>query len=379
MARSCIRCLLPDAVPGADIDAEGVCAFCRDYRPTDAAASAAVLAQRSDDLERAIAGARGTGLYDALVCLSGGKDSLDLLYRATVTYKLRVLAFTVDANIPDVAWKSMRRTVEKLGVDHLVYRPPVEYYRKLFAYLLRNQEERGAVYTVSYVYAPLFEGDALTVATERNIPLVLAGYSPGQPEPERMEYEFSRRLIEDTDWTPPALRTAGIFTDAELARFWNPRRFPAGTRFPRYLAPFHAWDYDQEETMKRVTDLGLGRARVPRESHPQQLPGQLAAHVFRLEDVRLQPVCPGVFGANAKRQSQRQILEIHGTVRELHDPQQGAARHQHHAPDALAWSGAPGVAHYPTARRLRSAAHLASFPRPPNSNFPTDATFATDA
>lgn len=178
-------------------------------------------------------------------------------------YGLNVLAYTVDANIPNVAWRSIRRTVELLGVDHLVYRPTSGFYRKLFAYLLRNQEERGAVYTVSYVYAPLFEGDALSVATERGIPIVLAGYSPGQPEPDRMEYEFSPKLICETDWTPPGLKDAGVFSEAELARFWNPRRFPAGTRFPRYLAPFHAWDYDQEATMRRVAELGL----VERPSH----------------------------------------------------------------------------------------------------------------
>jgi hypothetical protein len=244
-------------VPGADIDRAGICAFCRDYHPIDDAASVAAREAKRADLERALKDRRNHGLYDALVCLSGGKDSLDLLHRVKVDYGLNVLAFTVDANIPDVAWRSIRRTIERLGVDHLVYRPPAEFYRKLFAYLLRNQEARGAVYTVSYVYAPLFEGDALSVATERGIPLVLAGYSPGQPEPERMEYEFSRKLIAETDWTPPGLKDAGVFSDAELARFWNPRRFPPGTRFPRYLAPFHAWDYDQEATMKRVAALGL--------------------------------------------------------------------------------------------------------------------------
>jgi len=261
--KRCTSCLLPATLPGADIDRTGTCAFCRDYHPPDDAPSVSARAAKSADLEKALADCRGQGPHDALVCLSGGKDSLDLLYRAKVDYGLNVLAFTVDANIPDVAWRSIRRTVERLGVDHLVYRPSPEFYRKLFAYLLRNQEERGAVYTVSYVYAPLFEGDALAVATERGIPLVLAGYSPGQPEPERMEYEFSRKLICETDWTPPGLKDAGVFSEAELGRFWNPRRFLAGTQFPRYLAPYHAWDYDQDATMKRVADLGL----VERASH----------------------------------------------------------------------------------------------------------------
>jgi hypothetical protein len=250
-------------VPGADIDRTGTCAFCRNYDATDGVSTGRIVEARRADLERALADRRGRGKYDALVCLSGGKDSLYLLYRAKVDYGLNVLAFTVDANIPSIAWRSIRRTIERLDVDHLVYRPSEAFYRKLFAYLLRNQEARGAVYTVSYVYAPLFEGDALAVATERGIPLVLAGYSPGQPEPQRMEYEFSRKLICETDWTPPGLKDVDLFSDAELTRFWNPRRFPPETKFPRYLAPFHAWEYDQDATMKRVAQLGL----VERASH----------------------------------------------------------------------------------------------------------------
>lgn len=261
--RRCGRCLLPELVPGADLDPAGVCAFCRNYDPSRRNDASARRIQYEQDLKAALAAVRRKGRYDALVCLSGGKDSVYLLHRAKVDFGLRVLAFTTDVNLPDVAWSNIRTAIAKLQVDHLVYRPADEFYRKLFRYLLRNQESRGAVYTVSYVYAPLFEGDALAVATERGIPLVLAGYSPGQPEPERMEYEFSRKLICETDWTPPGLRDSGEFSHAELARFWNPKRYPAATPFPRYLAPFHAWEYDQEQVMKAVYDLGL----VARKSH----------------------------------------------------------------------------------------------------------------
>ncbi len=117
------------------------------------------------------------------MCLSGGKDSLYLLHRAKVEYGLNVLAYTTDANIPEVAWSNIRRTVDRLGVDHLVYRPSKSFYRKLFRHLLQNQEARGAVYTVSYVYAPLFEGDALAVATDRGIPLILAATRPASRNP----------------------------------------------------------------------------------------------------------------------------------------------------------------------------------------------------
>ncbi|MBK7363792.1 MAG: hypothetical protein IPI97_01855 [Nitrosomonas sp.] len=262
--KQCKLCLLPSKAPGADIDSEGICSFCKttiDHNKARLADDQA-RTERSTKLEQIFNEHRGKNSYDALVCLSGGKDSLYLLYQLKVKYKLNILAFTTDVNIPEVAWSNILRTIKKLDIDHLVYRPSSTFYQKLFRYLLMNQEERGAVYTVSYVYAPLFEGDALTVATEKGIPLVLAGYSPGQPEPSRMEFEFSRSLITQTDWTPPALRQSGQFSEGELSRFWNPKHFPAGTQFPRYIAPFHAWDYDQESMIRVVHELGLVKRRA---------------------------------------------------------------------------------------------------------------------
>jgi hypothetical protein len=270
--RRCKNCLIPDAVPGVALSAAGVCNHCADIgsvstAPDDEDARRA----READLELALAEARRHGgAYDCVVALSGGKDSLYLLHRLKVKYKLRVLAYTVDINIPPIAWQNIRRTVARLDVDHLTYSPPHTLYEKLFRYLLRNQEQRGAVYTVSYVYAPLFEGDAIRLAVEKDIPLVLAGYSPGQPEPERMHYEFSRKLICETDWTPPELARCGEFTSDDLAYFFDPQRYPAGTRFPRYLAPFHAWPYDQDRIMKEVVELGLaasGRHASPIHSN----------------------------------------------------------------------------------------------------------------
>jgi hypothetical protein len=255
--------MLPATVPGAALDAQGICVHCRTFDPRDDAQRERDRKRYEDDLERTLGDARRGRGYDALVCLSGGKDSLYLLHRLATDYKLNVLAFTTDANIPDVAWNSIRKTVEKLGCDHLIHRPAESFYRRLFRHLLTNQEARGAVYTVSYVYAPLFEGDALRIATEKNIPLVFAGYSPGQPEPERMVYEFSRRLICEQSWVPPALARSGVLTDVDLGRFWDPARFAPGTTFPRYIAPFHAWPYDQDQVMKKVYELGL----VDRPSH----------------------------------------------------------------------------------------------------------------
>ena len=255
MKRTCKNCLLPrDA--GAVLDDSGVCSFCREYNRTDHRADDEARAAREADLEQALKDCRGKGEYDVLVNFSGGKDSCYLLYKLKTEYNLNVLAFTTDMNVPDVAWDNIRRTIQHLGIKHLVYTPNRDFYRRLYRHLLQNQEARGAVRTVCYVCAPLFEGYALAEAVKRQIPLVVAGYSPGQPEADRMVYEFSRSMIA-SDWTPPEVRESGLFSDEELEYFWNPSRYPAGTQFPRYLAPFHAWPYSQEDVMKKVVQLGL--------------------------------------------------------------------------------------------------------------------------
>lgn len=258
----CKKCLIPEKVPGISISSDGKCNLCSgEGARIDQEAIERARAEREADLEKTLQGCRGQAEYDCVVPLSGGKDSTYLLHRLKRDYGLKVLAFTVDVNIPPLAWENIRRALSKLDIDHVVYRPSNSFYERLFRYTLRNQEERGAVYTVSYVYAPLFEGDAIRLAMEKGIPLVLAGYSPGQPEPERMLYEFSRTLICEVDWTPPELRRCGEFSEADLKRFFDPRDYPPGTRFPRYLAPFHAWPYNQDEIMRKVVDLGLVATR----------------------------------------------------------------------------------------------------------------------
>jgi hypothetical protein len=257
MKKRCRNCLLPREVEGADIDASGLCAPCRAHNSADHSADEQARRQREADLERALASCRGQGEYDCLVNLSGGKDSCYLLYKLKHEYGLNVLAFTTDMNVPEIAWDNIRRTTKALGVEHVVYTPPRDFYRKLYRFLLQNQESRGAVRTVCYVCAPLFEGYALALAVEKKIPLVVAGYSPGQPDPDRMLYEFSPSMITESDWTPEEVRASGLFTSEELELFWNPFRYPPGTQFPRYLAPFHAWPYSQSLIMQKVVELGL--------------------------------------------------------------------------------------------------------------------------
>ena len=255
----CRTCDLPGQFPGAELDAAGVCALCRAYDPSRRGLHSGDASPDAAKLDQLLREVRGKARYDCLVLFSGGKDSIYLLHKLKSEYQLNVLALTIDLDLPAIAWDNIRRTVEKLDVEHVVYRAPPGFNRKLFRFLLQNQDPRGAIHTVTFTTAALNEGYALRFAAEKNIPLALCGYSTAQED--WMKLEMSPGLIE-RDWTPELLRQSGEFTDAELALFWNPGALARGTRPPRFLAPFQAWDYDAMEMTRVVVANGLvGRKR----------------------------------------------------------------------------------------------------------------------
>lgn len=255
--KHCKKCLIPENVEDVQINSQGICNLCSEYSHEFVKKTDQERKERENDLKKALEDCKGQAEFDCLVPFSGGKDSVYLLYKLKYEYGLKILAYTTNANIPDLAWKNIYSTLRKLDIEHLSYTPSHNFYTKLFRYLFMNQEPRGAVYTISYVYAPLFEGDAIRLAIKKNIPLILAGYSPGQPEPERMLYEFSHKLLRESDWTPPALLESGEFNKEELSFFYNAKSYPDNTNFPRYLAPFHAWEYNQAEVMDAVVKQKL--------------------------------------------------------------------------------------------------------------------------
>lgn len=70
---ACKRFLLPDAVPEAMIDNNGICSFCRDYGKIDGSAKEVGRKEREIDLEKAIKDCKGKGPASALAEVFSGK------------------------------------------------------------------------------------------------------------------------------------------------------------------------------------------------------------------------------------------------------------------------------------------------------------------
>ena len=87
----CRRCILPDNYPGIEFDGGGVCSYCASYRKLQPPPS------KEQELIRLVEKARrNKGRYQAIVPISGGKDSAYALYMARKQFDLRVLAINFD-------------------------------------------------------------------------------------------------------------------------------------------------------------------------------------------------------------------------------------------------------------------------------------------
>jgi 3'-phosphoadenosine 5'-phosphosulfate sulfotransferase (PAPS reductase)/FAD synthetase len=77
MTTRCTRCILPENFQRISFDEQGVCSYCKSYRPFIPRDEKIIL----DQFQRAKNKVRP---YDAIVPLSGGKDSTYVLYLARV-------------------------------------------------------------------------------------------------------------------------------------------------------------------------------------------------------------------------------------------------------------------------------------------------------
>jgi hypothetical protein len=122
----CKRCLLTSEVPGVRIEESGMCSVCtgceRDWGAWDKDKVG-----KSRELDGILQRVQKKGrLYDVLVPLSGGKDSVYVLYYAKKMLKLKCLAVTFDNGfLSDHARKNIEKACTQLGVDHilLLYEP----------------------------------------------------------------------------------------------------------------------------------------------------------------------------------------------------------------------------------------------------------------
>ncbi|MEM9562037.1 MAG: amino acid adenylation domain-containing protein [Actinomycetota bacterium] len=168
----CVRCGLPDNIPGVGFDDAGVCDTCHDFDRVAPTAEGWFRTPADLAAVRDRARERRTGDHDCLHLLSGGKDSTYALYQL-VELGFRPYALTLDNGfISDEAKANVARSVTDLGIDHefvtldamnAIFRDSLDRHSNVCHGCYK------AIYTV-----------ATNRADELGIPLIVTGLSRGQ-------------------------------------------------------------------------------------------------------------------------------------------------------------------------------------------------------
>jgi hypothetical protein len=266
LARRCRRCALSERA--ASLDATELCSACRDPfpRPTTAPASANELTELTKIL--AAHEGKGQNRYDALVLFSGGKDSVFMVRRMQDAHpSLRLLALTIDNTfMSPIARANTLRLVRRLDLDHITFRPARAYIKKLYRYGITHLNAGGGYGTVDFSDGEFLLDAARSLAAEKNIPLILCGYSRFQVQDglglRNFESPPERERADRTHVAGMAL--SDIYSDSERDLWWRGSRWP-GDRVARLLFPLYAWDLDESDIVRQVAAWGL---LTPKENSP---------------------------------------------------------------------------------------------------------------
>lgn len=113
MIEHCSKCLLPSNYLNIKFDDEGVCNYCKGYKPISYLGKEALLKAFEKPLSL-----NKSKKYDCVIGFSGGKDSTFMLWYTVKVLKLRPLAvFADDLFIPKIVLDNIEKTCEILGVE----------------------------------------------------------------------------------------------------------------------------------------------------------------------------------------------------------------------------------------------------------------------
>jgi len=202
-------------------------------------------------------------VYDAIVLLSGGKDSGYLLHYVKEKLGLRPLAFScVHTLVNSTAAENMQKIADKIGVDLIKFTPDEDVFRKVLGHTLMTAHDRGMDENAGCGGCSFFPiNTSLMLAIKMNIPLVFTGLDINQSETpvfvdsEMMKDGFKNKTVINAPIYDVAKEVLGAEYEKSIYQYdWDEI---SESRFPALIAPFTFIDYDFRSNYDLFTDLGL--------------------------------------------------------------------------------------------------------------------------
>ena len=254
----CLNCILPANFPGVTFNSEGICNYCQNFNGHE------VLRNQKEHYEKEflnlIEKYKGRSEYDCLMCYSGGKDSTYTLDILKNRFGLSILAVTFDNGfISPTATDNVKRVVEKLSVDHLIFKVQFDLLKKIFStaattelYSKKTLERASTICTSCISFVKFI---ALKIAIEKEIPFIGYGWSPGQAPIQSSVMKTNPSLIRMTQKVvyDPLYKVAG---KAIRPYFLEERHFNTDKEFPYNIHPLAFLEYNEDKIYARMTELG---------------------------------------------------------------------------------------------------------------------------
>ncbi len=186
----CKNCLMPDTKPYINFNSEGICNACVSSIEKKNLKSGINWSQRKKEFDELIEWTKKqkAPLYDAMVPVSGGKDSITQVHRL-LNRGLRILAVNVDYGIKTEIGKFNLERIPLMGANLIIFRPELKLHKKLIRIGL---EEYGDPDLLSHT---LLHAYPLHVARQFKIPLCLLG------ENSAFEYGGKKNLASSKEIT----------------------------------------------------------------------------------------------------------------------------------------------------------------------------------
>lgn len=255
----CTKCILSSSFPGIEFDDQGVCNFCRDQLCDTT--SHQTVAQQAQEVRDLINRVKGQGEYDAVLCYSGGKDSTYTMKLAVEKYGLKVLAFTLDNGfLSNLAVENIHRIVESLGVDLQFFRPSKGVYKNIIkTSLTQNLYPRSTARRISsgcQSCISIVNNIALKMAMEKEIPLVLAGFTLGQIPVNSIYYQNDYNFLAESRKKPLEILQKEV-GDGVLPYLTIPQNTVNRVRMYPYTVNLLVMEEKSEaEIIKEISTLG---------------------------------------------------------------------------------------------------------------------------
>lgn len=134
---------------------------------------------KQKEFEDIIESIRGKHKFDALIMLSGGKDSVYVAYLLAKVYKLKVVGITIDNGFEyDSTFDNSSKVASKLGISHFIYRLPTKDMKNYYKVLIGDKDLRmddGS--QLCFFCGRMLKSLSIDIAKKLDVGMVVSGHT----------------------------------------------------------------------------------------------------------------------------------------------------------------------------------------------------------